>query len=252
MILRYAVVFVTVLLAGCNPELSRRDARNAIGEYLDDAGLHLGETPWAGIAISIEWILRPTNGLRTVRFQLVTAYQSSDPYDAAFTRSDAGWSLNKFDPDIFDLVADIGLAGRVALLSDLIAYLEHLGDGRDRWTVTATRLANVPSRSELEEHVRGDSLPPDLVTWGVYPADEPLLIWVQDSTDQGRVCVISYDWDRQLAMYDDFGWVKGDSWRRGQRVASCNGDDGVILIPTRHVDSAQLDRLVAGASEWLD
>lgn len=255
--LRNAIVLTAVMLAGCSSELSRKDARNNIRERLAAAGLYLGEEPWSGIEIRIETILQPNDTDRQVFYRLATETKKSGVYQDVYMRSDAGWSLTKPDSRVYSLAIEIEHAGRLAPYSTLVTYLDRLSHALDRWSAPATRLASVPPRSELEPEVSADSLPPDLVSWGVYPDEEPLLIWVTDPANPERVCVMTYDEDLRLPDLDDFAWVwsvpKYSIWAflRGS-TATCNGGDGEVYIPTDSAGKSIDHSRIADGYSWLD
>lgn len=248
---RYAIILGAVMLAGCSPELSREDARNDIRERLANAGLTLGDEPWAGIDIRIEEILQPSDARRLVHFRLVSASETSDIFQIVYVRSDAGWSLTEFDSDAIDLVTNIVWAGYTAPYSDLIATLFGLDDlifwwrneivnrtidekkkwkpmsessiraGQELTAVFDYYKVHGPTRTVLADLVAADTSGPlpNGVTWGVYPDEEAVLIWARYQDNPARVCVDPYDEDYDYESSSDFAWIFGDD-------IQCYGESG--------------------------
>lgn len=269
MSLRIAAVLATVILASCSRELSRADARNDIQGRFDDAGLRMGEYPWAEIAVDVEEILRPTDANRTVRFRIVSPTMSSRLFNIGFVRSDAGWSMTDLDSEAVDLVTSLVLGGRVRRSSHLIIALEHLGAAAREWrtwdappgasaeeVMQATErlldlsrrappraeLARLAKQPDLPELARRSPLAEDMLSWGVFPSDDPLLIWVRDARDKSHVCIWPFGEDRTFLSTEEFAWMESIE-------KQCILEGETFPIPGRNIFVEQLMR---EGDNWLD
>lgn len=261
--LRYVVFLGAVLLTACNSDLGRNEAASLLYDHYLTAGPHLSDEVWfSSENILVESVLQPSAETRKVRFRFVRKADTTNIQTVSFTRSDDGWAITNYGPSALEFVASAVSEYRYSLYEDLLPALAYLrGKARDsRLTEeappnesTAALLARIrraqysrehaPTRAELISFVISDSLPIDLISWGVFPDDEPVLIWVRDNEDQDRICAQAFNDDYMYILSDDFDWVDPD------RYSQCRGDVAPYWLL---IQEDLVMEIIASGGIWLD
>lgn len=251
--MRRCVACLLPLLAvlACGGELDRDEARRSLHGHFTDVAPHLRDNPEFPLSrVVIENILQPTERDRTVRFRLVTeASDTSGVYEVAFVRSDEGWALTRYSNPTAQLVATMINSYRRGLYEDLLPPLGYLDNIVEDWRASYAdglggqttaevlarsrrltyRMDHTPTKTELMNMVHPDSLPQG-IEWGVFPEDEPVLIWLRDADDPDRVCVEPRD--REYAFTGSFNWIDPEDYEQ------CIGDDAPYSLLTRDLAEA--------------
>lgn len=236
-----------LLFAACTSDLTRQEATEKVRDHLFAAGSNRAEY-LIDMDVTVETILKPNDAMRTVRFRTFSTTDTSDVHEMTLTRSDEGWEITGYGPNTIGLVAGIVWGYRFDLYLDLLDPLSHLQAVVNKWQFEGSgdllyRLDHALPRHEMEGLVNAESVPVDRFTWGVYPDDDPVLIWVRDIDNPTRVCVEPFDDDFDYILSPEFDWVEGGEFDQ------CTGDEASYSMLM--FDDLELEIVLIGGV-WLN
>lgn len=247
-LLAYSVIVAAAGTSACLPDLTERNAAETIHAHLTATDGRWGDSAIDAVEVIVDEILRADDDNHEVRFRLAEGADTSQVERMFLTRSRDGWAVSSYGSGTVEMVAAIILNRRWGLYEDLMGTLRDLEAARDNWVessdplVAIQRLGSVPPLAELKKRIVADSIPGS-VEWGVYPDREPVLLWVRESSDEGRVCAVAYT---SRYVPGEYLWVVRDAAPNESRCRGATTDHHTVMLEEMKA------KIVANGNIWLN